>query len=120
MSGYTLSATEIADDCGGASVLCTSPMSGSVAVLQRETAGGFAATAGFDDSWAVGTAKVSLGSAAATVPIGDGGADSAIMVSAPSRGGVPERCGWLGGADLEDYHELWEDEIAPDELGAGP
>ena len=62
MSGFTLTSTALGDACGGASVICTSPVrSGSVTVLVRWTAGGFAATAGFGASEAVGTVRVSVG-----------------------------------------------------------
>ena len=60
--------------------------------LARGTARGFAATAGFGVSEDVSPARVSVGGAVATVPVDDGGAESAMWVSAPSRGGDPE-CG---------------------------
>ena len=78
ISGFTLFATALAGACGGASVICTSSKSSGVAVLERGTAGGFVATAGVGASVAVGPAKVSEGCAAATVPVDDGGAESAM------------------------------------------
>ena len=65
-------------------------ISGRVAVLARVTVGGFAATAGFGASVAVRPARVSVGGVAATVPVDEGGAESAMWMSAPSMGGVPE------------------------------
>ena len=50
-----------------------------------------ATNAGLGTSGTVGRASISVGGAAATVPVDDGGADSVILVSAPFRRGVPER-----------------------------
>ena len=92
MSGLTLGATAVVGACGRASVIVTSPIrSGGVTVLAQVTAGGFAASAGFGASVAVGPARISVGGVAATAPVDDGGAESAMLVSAPSSGGVPER-----------------------------
>ena len=94
MSGLTLTASALVDACGGVSVIGTSTMrSGGVTVLALGTARGFAATAGFGASVAVGPDMVSVGGAAATVPVDECGAESAVWVSAPSSGGLPERGG---------------------------
>ena len=61
--------------------------------MARGTAGGFAATTSFGTSVYIGPAKVSVGGAAATVPVDEGGAESAMWVSALSIGVVPERSG---------------------------
>ena len=92
MSGLTLAATAVVVACDGASVIVTSPIrSGGVTVLARVTAGGFTATAGLGTSAVVVPARVSFRGAVTNVPVEEGGAESTMWVSAPSRGLVPER-----------------------------
>ena len=92
MTSFMLSATAITDARGGVSVICTSDnKSGGVAVLRQEAPECFAATAGFDAFGVVFPVNVSVGCVAATVPGDDGGAESTMLVSAPSAG----KNGWL-------------------------
>ena len=73
MSALTLTATALAGACGGRLSFARLPSLGA--------------------SVAEGPASVSVGGAAATVPVDDCGAESAMWVSAPFMGVVPERCG---------------------------
>ena len=93
MSGFRLTATAVADACGGAPAFARLPRVLVVLLFSSCELPVVAATAGLGASCTVGPASISVGGAAATVPVDYGGAESAMWVSAPSSGGVPERGG---------------------------